>query len=436
MSVLQRSQSGRLDDQRGTLIHDLEMPEFLKVTSCTTPKITRSKPISASADNSPLHNAYVGSYPASPMVVERHMNFSAIDEQFDYNRLNSSMNSGFYSVTNWKEVEGPDRDIIDRTFASEACFDTISDKNLLNDNSSCQLDLSKSHPSLSGAENSKQKICKENSAPPPATNTSDDVFHNGHRDTDIRTTPKFPVPGDTTNNMTNNTKVEKPVKSQNVPKLDTKSKPETLPKKPVHSKQPETSSKPISSPKPIPSPKPDIISIKRRTSSKSEILPKPKTSPKPDMKMKFTFDPKAPKPDIQSKSKPISKTELSSKPEIMRTPDTSVRPKSITNYSENEVLIGLEQDGYEIISTNETKKTSHNNKQPTPITSPNNVKSLPGISLNGTPYGCGANSKNRVDFHINGNSVFQANAVPTPEKGRLLKGETVLGRKNEKITFV
>jgi len=47
---------------------------------------------------------------------------------------------------------------------------------------------------------------------------------------------------------------------------------------------------------------------------------------------------------------------------------------------------------------------------------------------------------------VNGNSIvtavptnksaFQSNAIPTPEKEKLLHGETIRGRQNEKITFV
>lgn len=338
MSVLQRSQSGRLDDQRGTLINDLEMPEFLKVT-CSTPLNHRAKPISTSAGSSPLHSKYVGSYPASPVTIDRRMNFP-FEEQLE-SRLNSSINSGFYSVTSWKEIESPDRELIDKAYASEACFETLDEKTIITDNA-YSLELSKSQPSLiEGNQKQKIKICKENSSPLSCEGISQDISTNI---VDNRRTPKFPFPDDINSNTKN--------KNQDNTRITKMSKEESLAK-----------------------------------------LAKPKTA----------------------------KLE---KPVIPKKPENFNRPKSITNYLEKEVLKGLEKDGYEIISANETKKTKEKDATETVSHRCNNENS-DSRSPNG-----------KSDFRTDNNSVFHVNAVATPDKSRLLKGETVLSKKNEKITFV
>lgn len=355
MSVLQRSQSGRLDDQRGTLIHDLEMPEFLKVTY-STPLVTRSKPLSTSADSSPMHGKYAGSYPASPVIVDRRMMNLPFDEQME-SRLNSSMNSGFYSVTSWKEVESPDREIIDNTFASDACFDTVGDKNIITDNRAYLLELSKSHPSLQ-QENTKQRLCKENSAPTTQQTAS---INNEDHNVDIRRTPKFPLPNDL--HSSSRMIFQRPIALENT-----------------------------------------------EFSVKSPPCTKPKTLSTPPMSQKL---------DISKKT------------------ETSMRPKSITNYSEKEVLMGLEKDGYEIICTNDTRKGNKSlvpsSQQEAANYSTNESSGMISLpDMNSPPNG----TQNTSGYMMDKDSVFQVNAVPTPDKGRLLNGETVLSRKNEKITFV
>ncbi|XP_057307408.1 regulator of G-protein signaling 12-like isoform X2 [Hydractinia symbiolongicarpus] len=411
MSVLQKSQSGRLDDQRGMITRDIELPEFLKVTNFSTPSPVRSKPItsvathSSSAQSSPSRGA--SHYPATPVVIDENVgHFCSGDpilRKSDLSlslSLNSSLNSGrpsLCSVRSWKELSSPDRELIDKTFLSgENVNGACSNEN----NKGTLLELSRSDPALI-KQHIKKRVCKENSAPPfspfpftPASNKDPDVL-----DVDLLS------PGSYT-----------------------------------------------STPNKFPTS--DLIPWTYRDRARS-------------------FD------ECELKGGDKQQSIYNTLPSNKRLP--------ISTFNENDVLRGLEVAGYEVIQEpeNENTLTSEASTPSTLDTSrvqPNGK--IPSLSKFTAPKPTGiSETRNdlrendnglRLDIHknktidrlgsvdileydlsprasevhrlkdifestsssVSHDNVFKSNVIPTPEKGKLLKGETIRGRQNEKITFV
>ena len=93
MHVLQKCQSSRMDDQRGMLPRNIELPDFLKVTS-STPAPIRSKPIATnkvnlSVSSNPLPCA-VSQFPGSPFFINK--SFKDLTDQLDLS-LSSSLDN-------------------------------------------------------------------------------------------------------------------------------------------------------------------------------------------------------------------------------------------------------------------------------------------------------------------------------------------------------
>lgn len=161
MTVLRKSQSGRLDDQRGMLSKDIELPDFLKITA-GTPSPVRNTFTTATAV---VKSESVPKYPASPVIID--------SEQFDDDAEDVFLNStaisdgpSLFSVRSWKEMSSPERYLIDADFISQDYLSTSFNTTLSQDTSESRDTLKEISKHRSIKLLKKQNLCKENSAPP------------------------------------------------------------------------------------------------------------------------------------------------------------------------------------------------------------------------------------------------------------------------------
>jgi len=404
MTVLQKSQSSRLDDQRGMISRDIEIPDFLKVTS-STPSPVRNKIVNAVNNNlfnsTPLKTVH--QYPGTPFIVDK--NFKDLTEKLDLSLsapLNTKGRPSMCSVRSWKELPSPDRELVDRSYTFDTSFtvdrtrtsaDSINAISPVINNKIGLIELSKSDSSLLTRDsliNVSRSSTEPNCSP-------------GNSQKYISSNAVFVSCENTNNEIANDDSFrDRSVSCDN--------------------------------------------SFKKRNKNKNSI--------------RCSDHPKG------------------------------GRPLPINKFNESEVLRCLDQDDTVIIATPEKKCSQLNDKNTeknteirldsgidtNPSNSDNNLnntntdseskdrsaKSTPtkfGLTLD-TPK---AQSTERigsvdiVDYDLSpraferyrklslsddmlmnsiNREVFKANAIPTPEKGKLLKGETIRGRQNEKITFV
>lgn len=405
MTVLQKSQSSRLDDQRGLISRDNEIPDFLKVTS-STPSPVRNKIVNAINNNlfnsTPLKTVH--QYPGTPFIVDK--NFKDLTEKLDLS-LSSPMNlrgrPSLCSVRSWKELPSPDRELVDRSYT----FDT-----------SYTVDRTRTSADSINALS-------------PATKNKIGLLELSKSDSSL---------------LTRDSLINVSTRSSTEPNCS-----------------PGNSQKYISS-------KAESGSGGLNTAASDDAFRDRSVSCDNSFKKR--------------NEKKLNKNSIRCNEHVPK----GGRPLPINKFNESEILRCLDQDDTVIIATPEKKNSQQqlcdqNNDirldsgiDTNPSNSDNNLnntntdseskdrsaKSTPtkfGLTLD-TPK---AQSTERigsvdiVDYDLSPRSVeryrklslsddmlmnsinrdvFEGNAVPTPEKGKLLKGETIRGRQNEKITFV
>lgn len=161
MTVLRKSQSGRLDDQRGMLSKDIELPDFLKITA-GTPSLVRN---TFKTTTAAMKTESVPKYPASPVIVDSEQFDDDVEDVF----LNSTAISdkpSLFSVQSWKEMSSPERNLIDADFISQNYISASFNTTVSYDSSESRDTLKEISKHRSIKLLKKQNLCKENSAPP------------------------------------------------------------------------------------------------------------------------------------------------------------------------------------------------------------------------------------------------------------------------------
>ena len=161
MTVLRKSQSGRLDDQRGMLSKDIELPDFLKITA-GTPSLVRN---TFKTTTAAMKTESVPKYPASPVIVDSEQFDDDVEDVF----LNSTAISdkpSLFSVQSWKEMSSPERNLIDADFISQNYISASFNTTVSCDSSESRDTLKEISKHRSIKLLKKQNLCKENSAPP------------------------------------------------------------------------------------------------------------------------------------------------------------------------------------------------------------------------------------------------------------------------------
>ena len=411
MTVLQKSQNSRLDDQRGMISRDIEIPDFLKVTS-STPSPVRNKIVNT-VNNTLFHSSplkRVHQYPGTPFIVDK--NFKDLTEKLDLSLsgpFNTRGRPSLCSVRSWKELPSPDRELVDRSYTYDTSFsmnrtrtstDSINTLSPPTNTKVGLLELSKSDSSL----------LTRDSLINVSRSSTDPTYSPGNTQKYISSNLAQPTIKDTSTNDT----------------LD------------------------------------DGAFICRDRSVSCDGNYK------------------------KQKDKNRGKKELEKCNIRLNEVANGGRPFPINKFNESDVLRCLDHDDT-ILSTPEKKKTDLSEKNleikqdsgidTNPSNSDNNLHNITtdseskDRSAKSTPTRFGlkldtpkAQSTERigsvdiVDYNlspraveryrklslsddllmngVNRDDVFEANAIPTPEKGKLLKGETIRGRQNEKITFV
>ncbi|XP_065674009.1 regulator of G-protein signaling 12 isoform X10 [Hydra vulgaris] len=136
LNVIKKSQSNRIEDQRGVIIGKQELPDFLKVsTSSSPPVLTRSFSVTASPT---------------------HLFKDAAQEL--HTKLSQSTTT-FCSIQSWSDIPAIDRSIIDTSFLSKDSINSNLSQN--SDHAKDDVNLFHSDPNLM-----KSKLIRKNSAPP------------------------------------------------------------------------------------------------------------------------------------------------------------------------------------------------------------------------------------------------------------------------------
>jgi len=120
LNVLQKSQIGRIDDQRGMIPKNLELPDFLKTTASPVPPITSITKAQTKVDfhgnllpeiNNPRDKLH---YPSSPLIFDadfgepKSPNQLSEDSSFKTNTLQTGLPS-VCSVRSWRDIPSPEK---------------------------------------------------------------------------------------------------------------------------------------------------------------------------------------------------------------------------------------------------------------------------------------------------------------------------------------